>query len=102
MRPNNGYGKFAAWTLFVTVLFIGAAEVCGIIIDRGTAHVTLLRIAGLLSLSIGLAAFAVLLLATYVHILNCRTLRRLYREKSQDDSINNHYQPNQKNKSNED
>lgn len=101
LKPNNGYGTFAAWTLSVTALFIGIAELCGVAIDRGVVHVTLVRIAGIASSVVGMSAFALFLLATNVHILNCRTLRRISKEKSKDDSINNN-QIIQNNQSNED
>lgn len=104
LRPNNGYGKFAAWTVSVAVLFIGIAELCGIGIDRGKPHVALLRIGGVVSFIVGMSSFSLFLLATNVHILNCRTLRRISkkRKQSKDSSITNNSQTIQNKERDED
>lgn len=103
LRPNNGYGKFAAWTLSVAVLFIGIAELCGIGIDRGRPHLMLMRIGGVVSFIAGMSSFSLFLLATNVHILNCRTLRRINKERKQSkDTITNNSQTIQKQERDED
>lgn len=102
LRPNSGYGKFASKVLMIAILSLSAAMAFAAVIERGTVHVIVYQIGGFFLLSVFVAMLIVFLLATYVHILNCMSLRRISKERKMScDNNNQIYQPKKQN-SNED